>query len=131
MRICLDTSTYSHFKRGHAAAVAAVSRAREVFVPSVVLGELRAGFLLGTRPAENEQELREFLAHSVVRVLDVDDEAASHYAELVVDLRNAGTPLPTNDVWIAALALREGAIVVSYDSHFERVGRVGNLTLVR
>ena len=124
-RICLDTSAYSQFKRGSRDVVGAVTRARGVLVPAVVLGELRTGFLLGKRADENEAELREFLAHPVVRVLEVDDEAASRYAEIVVDLRRAGTPVPTNDVWIAALAAREGATVVTYDAHFAAIRRVG------
>ena len=128
-RICLDTSAYSHFKRAEAEAVAAIESARAVGVPAIVLGELRAGFRLGARAERNESELRSFLEHSVVRVLDVDDEAATHYAELICDLRKAGRPLPTNDVWIAALALREGATVLTYDSHFEQLRRVGVLVL--
>jgi tRNA(fMet)-specific endonuclease VapC len=123
--ICLDTSAYSHFKRGAAEAVAAIESARAVGVPAIVLGELRAGFRLGGRAERNEAELREFLAFSVVHVLDVDEETATHYAELIFDLRRAGRPLPTNDVWIGALALREGATVLTYDSHFAELRRVG------
>lgn len=128
-RICLDTSAYSHFKRGDAAAVEAITAAHEIGMPSIVLGELRAGFRLGKRPRENEQELRAFLGQPVVRRLDVDDEAASLYADLIVQLRRDGTPLPTNDLWIAALAAREGAMVVTYDEHFRRIRRVGSLVL--
>jgi tRNA(fMet)-specific endonuclease VapC len=124
-RVCLDTSAYSHFRRGSPEAVAALTRARSVLVPAVVLGELRSGFLLGSRPDDNERELAEFLAHPVVRILDVDDEAATLYAEIFADLRRAGTPLPTNDLWVAALAVREGATVLTYDGHFQSIARVG------
>jgi len=62
-------------------------------------------------------------------VLAVDDEAASLYADIHVELRRAGTPLPTNDIWIAALAAREGAEIVTSDRHFEVVGRVGVMLL--
>ena len=96
-----------------------------MLVPAVVLGELRSGFLLGSRPDDNERELAEFLAHPVVRVLDVDDEAATLYAEIFANLRRAGTPLPTNDLWVAALAVREGATVLTYDEHFRKIARVG------
>lgn len=124
-RLCLDTSAYSHFRRGDPEAVQAVTRARSVLVPAVVLGELRSGFLLGSRPQDNERELSEFLAHPVVRVLDVDDEAASLYAEIFADLRRAGTPVPTNDLWVAALAAREGATVLTCDAHFKAIARIG------
>jgi tRNA(fMet)-specific endonuclease VapC len=122
-RICLDTSAYSHFKRGDPEAVDEIAAARGVGVPAVVLGELRAGFRLGRQADRNEDELREFLSNPVVHVLDVDDEAASFYADLVVDLRRGGTPVPTNDIWIAALAVREGATVLTYDRHFADIRR--------
>jgi len=125
MNICLDTSGYSHLKRGDAAAVEVIRSARSVGVPAVVLGELRTGFRLGRRPEQNEAELQDFLANPVVSVLPVDDEASHHYADLILELRRAGTPVPTNDIWIAALAIREGATVVTYDRHFEIIRRVG------
>lgn len=124
-RVCLDTSAYSHFCRGDAAAVTIVRRARSIGVPAIVLGELRAGFRLGRRADENERELTRFLDQPVVSVLDVDDEASSHYADLVVSLRRAGTPVPANDAWIAALALRAGTTVVTFDGDFVRIPRVG------
>lgn len=117
-RLCLDTSAYSHFKRGHEEAVEVISSAGEVLVPVVVLGELRAGFRLGSQGARNEADLKTFLRQRVVRVLDVDDEASSVYADLMVELKRAGTPLPSNDVWIAALAAREGATVLTFHAHF-------------
>ncbi|MDQ3030818.1 MAG: type II toxin-antitoxin system VapC family toxin [Myxococcota bacterium] len=130
-RLCLDTSAYSHFRRGAEAAVEAIVAARIVYVPSIVLGELRAGFLAGARAERNERELRRFLAEPIVEVLDVDDDASAAYAEIVVELRRAGTPVPTNDVWIAALAARESATVLTYDRHFEWIRRVASRVLDR
>jgi tRNA(fMet)-specific endonuclease VapC len=123
-RVCLDTSAYSHFKRGDSAVVEALSRASWVGVPVVVLGELRTGFLLGGRPERNEGELARFLANPVVEVVDVDEEAAQIYAEIVVAQRRAGKPVPTNDLWIAALAARVGAPVLTYDEHFAAIARI-------
>jgi len=131
MRICVDTSAYSRFKRGEQAAVEVIKGARFVGIPAVVLGELRTGFRLGHQTERNERELQDFLSHPLVRILDVNDEASHLYAELIVELRAAGTPLATNDVWIAALAVREGATVVTYDSHFESIRRVGSKVLGR
>jgi tRNA(fMet)-specific endonuclease VapC len=130
-QFCLDTSAYSHFKRGDAAVVGLLSRASWVGVPAITLGELRTGFLLGRRFEQNEAELAKFLANPVVSVLEVDDEASRIYAEIVVALRNAGTPLPTNDVWIAALAAREGVQVLSYDDHFTKIARISSRILTR
>ncbi|MEE4272302.1 MAG: type II toxin-antitoxin system VapC family toxin [Thermoanaerobaculales bacterium] len=128
-RICLDTSAYSYFKKGDAAAIEAISSSRWIGVPSIVLGELRTGFRLGSRQERNEAELREFLQQSIVETLAVDDEAASIYSEIVVQLRQQGTPLPLNDIWIAAVAAREGLTVVTYDTHFEKIQRVGSRLL--
>ena len=128
-RLALDTSAYSHFKRNDAAVVSILTTADWIGVPAIVLGELRAGFRRGARAEVNERELSAFLRHPVVHVLDVDDDAAAVYADIVVALRAAGTPLPTNDIWIAAVAAREGAIVVTYDAHFRAIVRVGSRIL--
>jgi predicted nucleic acid-binding protein len=128
-RYCLDTSAYSHFRRGDPAVVELLDQAEWIGVPAVTLGELRTGFLLGDRRAQNEAELRDFLAHPAVRVLSVDDEVSRHYAEIVAELRRAGTPLPTNDLWIAATAAGAGALVLTYDRHFGRIVRAGALIL--
>lgn len=128
-RYCLDTSAYSHFKRGDSQIVELVDRAEWIGIPTIVLGELRVGFLLGGRLAANEDELREFLASPVVEVVGVDQEAARHYANIVVELRRAGTPIPTNDIWIAAVTAREGGLVLSYDDHFKKISRVGSVIL--
>lgn len=125
MKICLDTCAYSHFKRGTLSAVEVISRARWVGVSTIVLGELRTGFRLGSHFDRNEIELQEFLDSPVVHILDVDNLATYHYAETVVALRRAGTPVPTNDIWIAAIAIREGAMIITYDTHFKRIHRVG------
>ena len=117
-RICLDTNAYVRFRRGEREAVEAIESARSVLVPAIVVGELRTGFRLGDRAARNEAALRAFLENPAVSVLVVDEEAAGHHADLMVELRRAGTPVPTNDVWIAALALREGATVLTCDGHF-------------
>jgi tRNA(fMet)-specific endonuclease VapC len=98
-------------------------------MPTIVLGELRVGFLLGRYAMENEADLHEFLSHAVVEVVGVDQEVARHYAEIVVDLRRAGRPIQTNDIWIAAIAAREGALLLSYDNDFNAISRVGSIIL--
>ena len=126
-RYCLDTSAYSRFQRGDSRVVEILDSAEWVGVPAVTLGELRTGFLLGDRRDRNEAELREFLASPVVETLVIDDEVSRHYAEIVGDLRRAATPLPTNDIWIAATAARSGALVLTFDGHFAKIARVGTV----
>lgn len=128
-RYCLDTSAYSHFKRGHPAAVDAIDRADWIGVPSIVVGELWVGFLLGGRAERNREELAEFLRAPVVEELPVDGEVGRIYGEIVLALRRNGTPIPSNDVWIAATAARAGATVLTYDGHFSDIERVGSLVL--
>lgn len=128
-RLCLDTSAYSHFRRDHPEAVRLIRSATEVLMPVITLGELRTGFRLGDRPAPNEARLSAFLSESVVRIVDVDDAASILYAELGADLRRRGVPVPSNDLWIASLALREGATVLTFDDHFRGMARVGVLIL--
>jgi tRNA(fMet)-specific endonuclease VapC len=94
-----------------------------------MLGELTAAFRLGGRPQQNFTELEDFLADPVVEEVEVDRDVATIYGEIVVALRRKGTPIPTNDVWIAACASRSGATLLTYDAHFEAVDRIGVLRL--
>jgi tRNA(fMet)-specific endonuclease VapC len=128
-RFCLDTSAYSYFKRGHTRITDLVDRADWIRVPAVVIGELQSGFLQGTHRTRNEAELDAFLAHPVTEMLVVDDGVARMYGEILVDLRKAGRPIPTNDIWIAATAARAGASVLTCDPHFRQIARVGSLVL--
>jgi predicted nucleic acid-binding protein len=128
-RLCLDTSAYSRFKRGDAETVALLEHADWIGVPAVVLGELWAGFLLGRQRQANDAELEAFLSNPVVEEIPVDAGVACLYAEILVALRQAGTPMPTNDIWVAASAARAGATLLTADRHFEAVRRIGSLML--
>jgi tRNA(fMet)-specific endonuclease VapC len=126
---CLDTSAYSNFRRGNEELATLLDQAELVGVSTVALGELRTGFLLGGRRQRNETELDAFLESAVVATLPVDSETSRQYAEIVAELRRAGTPVPTNDIWIAATAARNGITVLTCDDHFERIGRVGSIVV--
>jgi len=89
-----------------------------------VLGELRAGFLKGSRLTENLAELEQFLASPRVAVVLVDEETAERYAVIFESLRRAGTPIPTNDIWIAASAMQSGSVLLTTDPHFQDVTQV-------
>ncbi|HEY7891807.1 MAG TPA: type II toxin-antitoxin system VapC family toxin [Solirubrobacteraceae bacterium] len=124
---CLDTSAYSNFRRGNEELAALLDQAELVGVSTIALGEMRTGFLLSGRRQRNETELEAFLENPAVEVLQVDRETSRHYAEIVAELRKAGTPLPTNDIWIAATAARNGITVLTCDEHFDRIVRVGSI----
>ena len=124
MQSLLDTSAYSAFMRGHAEISAAVQSNEEIFLNSVILGELIAGFIKGGRRRKNENELRRFLASPRVGVLDVTEETAERYAVILNSLWRAGTPIPTNDIWIAASAMEHGLRLVTTDDHYQKVPQV-------
>jgi tRNA(fMet)-specific endonuclease VapC len=120
-RYCLDTSAYSNFKRGDPQVVDLFDRAEWLGIPSVALGELWIGFLLGEQLEKNRTELAEFLSWPQVEEISIDHEVSRIYAQMAVSLRRAGTPIPTNDIWIAAAGVRAGAPVLTYDDHFESI----------
>jgi len=124
MRLALDTNRYTDLCRGAADVVDLVEHAEAVFLPFVVLGELRAGFSLGRRGAENERVLRSFLMKPGVAVLYADDQTTHHYAALFRQLRRQGTPIPTNDLWTAALVLQHDLVLCHRDGHFDHLPQI-------
>jgi tRNA(fMet)-specific endonuclease VapC len=123
-RIFLDTSAYSAFKRGHPQLRHRLREASQIQLNPVVLGELRAGFLKGLRQADNLADLAQFLASPRVDVVAVDDETAVRYAVILDSLRRAGTPIPTNDIWIAASTMQLGSVLVTTDPHFRAISQI-------
>jgi tRNA(fMet)-specific endonuclease VapC len=121
MKRCLDTCAYSKLMLGDAGLQSIMENADLLIVPVVVLGELHAGFEAGSRVKENEARLTSFLESPGVRIQDVTWDIARRYAILINELRRKGTPIPTNDIWIAATALESGARLITYDAHFKSI----------
>lgn len=121
LRLAIDTNRYTDLARGEAVPLAAVQRAEQVWMPFVVLGELRAGFAYGKRTADNERNLQRFLAQERVDVLYPDESTTRHYAQIFVQLREQGTPIPVNDLWIAALVVQHGLHLLARDKHFDHL----------
>ena len=120
MRIVLDTSAYSHFRADHRQVVDQIAAADLVSLPTIVLGELEAAFRLGRRASDNRSKLEQFLEEDFVGVLPVTAEVARRYGALFAQLRGAGTPVPINDVWIAAATVDASAHLVTFDRDFDR-----------
>lgn len=120
-RLVLDTSAYSWMRAGHGAVLDLVASAEMVIVPVTVLGELEGGFELGSRQRENRTVLAEFLDEPFVSVRPTSPDVARRYGEVFARLRKAGTPIPVNDVWIAAAVLDCGGHLLTFDDHFERI----------
>jgi tRNA(fMet)-specific endonuclease VapC len=121
MRVCLDTNAYSRLMGGHVPLTQLLESCEEVLLPATVLGELHAGFELGSRRETNRRQLGEFLALPGVETIPVTTDIAERYGILISQLTRQGTPISTNDIWIAAAALETGSRLVTYDSHFRHV----------
>ncbi len=127
MRIALDTNRYVDLCKGVAETVDLLEGADVVVLPFVVLAELRAGFAHGRRQVENERILRRFLMKDGVMVLFADDQTTHHYALLYRQLRKQGTPVPTNDLWLAALVLQHNLALHARDKHFDHLPQLVRL----
>jgi tRNA(fMet)-specific endonuclease VapC len=121
VRAALDTNRLTDLFQGDAALAEWLGGCDEVWIPLMVLGEIKAGFLGGMQQHRNESLLRKLLAKPTVGVLLPSRETADHYARLFVQLKRAGTPVPDNDLWIAALALEHDLILITRDRHFQRI----------
>ena len=124
MKIALDTNRYVDLCKGDEDTATLLEEADAVLLPFVVVAELRAGFALGRRTAENERILRLFLTKEGVRVLFPDDQTMHHYAGVFRQLRLQGTPIPTNDMWIAALVLQHNLVLHDRDRHFDHLPQI-------
>jgi tRNA(fMet)-specific endonuclease VapC len=122
VKLALDTNVYSDLQSGKALQVKlAVNKADLIIMPFVIDAELRAGFKKGSNETENYDKLEKFQSLDRVVVLWADEETNELYAKIWSDLSSKGKPIPTNDVWIAAICLQHNLTLATFDSHFEHV----------
>jgi tRNA(fMet)-specific endonuclease VapC len=121
VRIALDTNRLTDLFQGDAALAERLGECDEVWLPLMVLAEIQAGFYGGSQQYRNEHLLRSFLIRPTAGVLLPGRETADYYARLFVQLKRAGTPIPDNDLWIAALALQHDLVLITRDRHFESI----------
>ena len=124
-RLVLDTSASSHFRAGHVQVLDHVADAALLVMPITVPGELEAGFELGRYAQGNRRVLAAFLAHILAEpfdsVLDVTTITVRYHARIFAALRRAGTPIPVNDVWIAAASMECNGHLLTFDRDYRRV----------
>ncbi len=125
--IAMDTNIYSAFMRGERSVATVLQRSVVIHLPFIVLGELLAGFSAGSRSGENREQLAQFMASPRVQLLNPNEKTPRYYAETYAALRKQGKPIPSNDLWIAALALQHGVPLFSLDAHF---GHVPGMVLI-
>ena len=121
MRLALDTNRYVDFCRGGPEVVGTLEHAEAIYLPFIVVGELRAGFAVGSKGPKNERTLRRFQMRPGVSVLLADEQTTHHYAAVYRQLRAQGTPIPTSDLWIAALVLQHDLALYARDQHFDHL----------
>jgi tRNA(fMet)-specific endonuclease VapC len=122
--LLLDTSAYSAFMKGHLDIKLALQQTDEIYLSPIVLGELLSGFRRGKYRKKNEEELAVFLSSPRVRTLRIDDGTAERYAVILNSIWTAGTPIPTNDLWIAASAMQHGLHLLTTDTHYMKVPQI-------
>lgn len=121
IKILLDTSAYVGFKLNNPELVETIAGADLILFSTVVLGELLFGFRNGSRFKANLADLNRFLAHDAVETVPVSEISADRYSRIAAQLRRKGTPIPTNDIWIAAQTMEHGAELITVDEHFVRI----------
>jgi len=123
-KIVLDTNAYTRLLAGEEDVLDVIGTAETVYMSIFVLGELYAGFAGGTKERGNKDTLNRFLRKPSVKILNATSETAEVFGMVKQDLKKAGTPLPINDVWIAAHALETGSTLVTYDGHFKKIAGI-------
>lgn len=121
MKVLLDTSAYIRLLKGAPDLVDSIMGAETVLMSPIVLGELMFGFRKGTRVQVNMKDLEEFLTQDTVHRIPLGETTADRYSRISVQLKRQGTPIPTNDIWIAAHAMEHGAELLTFDRHFEMI----------
>jgi tRNA(fMet)-specific endonuclease VapC len=121
IKIILDTSAYAGFKRNDVEIVETIVQAELILFSPVVIGELMFGFRNGTRFKENMDDLNRFLDHEAVELVQIGKITSDRYSRIAAELKRQGTPIPTNDIWIAAQTMEHGAELITSDQHFGRI----------
>ncbi len=120
-RMLIDTNIYSHALRGTPEVVEILRSTSRIAISATSIGELLSGFKGGKREKQNRNELAQFLDSPRVHLFSIDDETAEFYASILNALKSSGRPIPTNDIWISAVALQHGLPLFSKDRHFKWV----------
>jgi len=118
-RLLIDTNIYSYALRGDDDVVEVLRKAEEIGFSVISIGELLSGFKGGGREQKNREELEKFLDSPRVVVYSVNEDTSEFYAEILNNLRKIGMPVPTNDIWIAAVAFQNGLKLFTKDIHFK------------
>jgi tRNA(fMet)-specific endonuclease VapC len=130
LKLVLDTNIYTDYAEGLPETVDMIAtHGEQIYLPSVVLGELNFGFMKGNRQRFNERKLQQFISRLHVEMIDVNADVARKYAIIFLFLQKKGTKIPINDVWIAACCMEIGGTLLTRDSHFRFVEQIETILL--
>ena len=107
--------------KGDEASIKIIRMYEEILISPIVIGELLAGFRRGKREDKNRLQLKDFLSRNRVITVSVSQDSSEFYSFILNELKKQGTPIPINDIWIAASVMEHGAGIATYDSHFEKI----------
>jgi len=120
-RVLIDTNIYIEAMFGNPEIVQKLQKVDMIGLSAISIGELLAGFKIREKQSEQVSQFEEFLDSPRVELCSVTYSTADFYSEIYLKLRKAGTPIPTNDIWIAATALEHGFRIFTIDKHFQNV----------
>jgi len=120
-KIFIDTNIYSNAMKGDEASIKIIRMYEEILISPVVIGELLAGFRRGKLEDKNRLQLKDFLSRNRVVPVSISLDTSEFYSFILNELKKQGTPIPINDIWIAASVMEHGAGIVTYDSHFNNI----------
>ncbi|MGB9685992.1 MAG: type II toxin-antitoxin system VapC family toxin [Rectinema subterraneum] len=124
IKILLDTNAYTAFMAGDQHVFSYMVDSEVVYISTIVIGELFAGFYGGDKVLQNKEELKLFLSKDSIKIIDVAMETAEIFGELKSALARKGRMIPLNDIWIAAHAIEYGSKLITYDEHFKNIDGV-------
>lgn len=130
MKLVLDTNIYCDYAEGLPHAVEFMAtRGDDIYLPSIVLGELTYGFMKGSRQQFNERKLQEIIKKLKIEIVDVNRNVSRKYAIIYLSLVKKGAKIPINDVWIAACCMEVGGTLLTRDQHFHNVAQIETMVL--
>jgi len=120
-RLLIDTNIYSYALKGDDEVVEILKKVEQIGISVISIGKLLSGFKGGGKEQKNREELEIFLDSPRVVVYSLDEDTSEFYAEILNNLREIGKPVPTNDIWIAAVAFQNGLKLFTKDNHFKAI----------
>lgn len=120
-KILLDTNAYSEFMSGNKLVFDYIIEAEEIYLSTVMLGELFAGFQGGKKYLRNKEDLKSFISKDGIKIINVSIETAEIFGEIKSELSKKGKMIPLNDIWIAAHTIETGSKLITLDSHFKQI----------